>query len=335
MTPNTIVRALDVGYGNTKYSTVDTAGNIHFKAFRSLAPTAETADISAGAMRKRDTVRISVGGISYEIGPDAELATDARHSHIFDDSYATRPEYRALCLGALSYIQTPRIDVLVVGLPVSRVEAHATQLRAELSGRHKLDGGASVEVKRVIVVAQPVGGALYTALSSGQYNRFREQTTLTIDIGAGTNDALVSRGLQALPKRCATHPGGTDAMLLRLADAAKARHGFECSALTLDQALRTGVLRVSGRVYPLLPLLASTKPVVDQAINALMSRIGTVTDIDRIVLIGGGAPFFRPGIQKRFPNHEITVCSAGIFANVRGFQMAGERLTSGSVGGRS
>ncbi len=328
MTPKTIVRALDVGYGNTKYSTVDTAGNICFKAFRSLAPTAEAADISAGALRKRDTVRISVGSTSYEIGPDAELATDPQHAHVSDDSYVTRPEYRALCLGALAYMQASRIDVLVVGLPVSRMESHATRLRSGLGGHHKLDGGTSVEVKRVIVVAQPVGGALYTALSSGQYNRFREQTTLTIDIGAGTNDALVSRGLQALPKRCATHPGGTGAILRQLADTVRTHHGVECTTLALDKALRTGTLRVSGRTYPVLSMLRSTKPVVDQAINALMSRIGTVTDIDRIVLIGGGAPFFQPGIQKRFPDHEITVCNAGIFANVRGFQMAGERLTS-------
>ena len=221
--------------------------------------------------------------------------------------------------------------MLVVGLPVSRMESHAAQLRAELSGRHKLDGCTSVEVKRVIVVAQPVGGALYTALSSGQYNRFREQTTLTIDIGAGTNDALVSRGLQALPKRCATHPGGTGAILRQLADTVRTHHGVECTTLALDKALRTGTLRVSGRTHPVLSMLRSTKPVVDQAINALMSRIGTVTDIDRIVLIGGGAPFFQPGIQKRFPDHEITVCSAGIFANVRGFQMAGEQLASGGT----
>ena len=103
MTPKTIVRALDVGYGNTKYSTVDTTGKICFKAFRSLAPVADATDISAGAMRKRDTVSISVGNISYEIGPDAELATNSQHAHVSDDSYVTRRPRavpRSTCLHA-------------------------------------------------------------------------------------------------------------------------------------------------------------------------------------------------------------------------------------------
>lgn len=326
MTPSLIVRALDVGYGNTKHSTADAAGNNCFRAYRSLAPTAVTTDISADAMSQRDTVVVSVDDTQYEVGPDAELVTDAQHAHVSDHGYVTRPEYRALCLGALAYMGTPRIDVLVVGLPVSRIESHREQLRALLEGRHQIGSDASVEVKRVLVVAQPVGGALYVALSNNRYDQFRQETICTIDVGAGTTDALVSRGLQALPKRCATHAGGTGAMLRRLSDAVTARHGVECSMLTLDDALRTGTLTLSGRKVPILPMLSATRPDVDQAINALMSRIGTDSDIDRIILVGGGARFFKPGIEARFPRHDITICGAGIFANVRGFQLAGERF---------
>ncbi len=57
-----------------------------------------------------------------------------------------------------------------------------------------------------------------------------------------------------------------------------------------------------------------------------MARVGSVADIDRIVLVGGGARFFQPGIRARFPDHPIEVAESGIFANVRGFQIAGERL---------
>ena len=323
MKSHAIVRALDVGYGNTKYSTANTAGGIRYKAFRSLAPTAATTDISAGAMRKRDTVCVSIDDVCYEIGPDAEYVVDVEHVPVSDHSYVTTPEYRALCRGALAYMETPRIDVLVVGLPVTRVASHAAQLRAELTGYHKLDDGRSIEVKKVIVIAQPIGGALYTTFSSGDYNSFREQTTLTIDIGAGTSDALVSRGLKAFPKRCETHAGGMLAVLRQLADTINESYGVECSTLMLDKALRSGVLPVAGQKIPVSSMLDSARPIIDQAINALMARVGKVDDIDRIVLIGGGAPFFEPRVRHRFPNHEMSVCDAGIFANVRGFQIAG------------
>ena len=324
MTPQTIVRALDVGYGNTKYSTVSATGKISFKAFRSLAPTAVTTDISAGAMRKRDTVRVSIDDACYEVGPDAELVTDARYAHVDDPDYVERPEYRALCRGTLAYMRAPRIDVLVVGLPVSRVASRAAELRTELTGRHKFDDGTSIEVKKVIVIAQPIGGALYTALTSGRYDRFREQTTLTIDIGAGTSDALVCRGLQAFPKRCETHSGGMNAAIRELADTISDVHRTKCSPSMLDKALRSGTLTINGKKVSVSPMLALAYPVIDLAINALMARVGAVTDIDRIVLIGGGAPFFEPRVRHRFPDHEVSVCNAGIFANVRGFQAAGE-----------
>lgn len=324
MTPNTIVRALDVGYGNTKYSTASNTGGTRFRAFRSLAPTAVKNDISAGAMRKRDTVCVSVDDVCYEVGPDAELVTDAQHAHVSDHSYVSTPEYRALCRGALAYMRAPRIDVLVVGLPVSRVAPHAAELRTELTARHELDNGTSVEVRKVVVIAQPIGGALYTALTGGRYDRFREQTTLTIDVGAGTSDALVSRGLKAFPKRCETHSGGMGAVIRQLADAISDVHGVECSPLMLDKALRSGSLTISGQKVSISSMLASTYPAIDSAINALMARVGRVTDIDRIVLIGGGAPFFEPRVRHRFPDHEVSVCNAGIFANVRGFQIAGE-----------
>jgi len=282
-------------------------------------------------MLARDTVVVTISGNRYEVGPDSELATDVQHAQVTDDAYVTRPEYQALSLGALAYMRARKIDLLVAGLPVSRVESQAERVKALLEGRHTINGRC-VEVVRVVVLAQPVGGALHSAMENCRLAQFRDETTLTIDIGAGTNDALVSRGLQILPKRCASHAGGTSALLRQLADTLSARHGVECSMVLLDKALRSGTLKIAGRTYPLLSLLPATRPVVDQAINALMSRIGTVSDIDRIILVGGGARFFKPGIRARFPDHPIEVSEAGIFANVCGFQIAGERVAGAGDG---
>jgi len=50
----------------------------------------------------------------------------------------------------------------------------------------------------------------------------------------------------------------------------------------------------------------------------------TPADIENIILVGGGAHLFMPAIKEHFPNHEIAMADDPVFANVRGFHVAGE-----------
>ena len=64
-----VVRAIDVGYGNTKYLSLVTSNDIQCGIFPSLAPQASSGpDLAAGLMQRRNTVVVEVDGVKYEVG---------------------------------------------------------------------------------------------------------------------------------------------------------------------------------------------------------------------------------------------------------------------------
>ena len=71
-----VVRAIDVGFGYTKFTTGGTAADIRCASFPSLA-CLSTRDPSAslGAERRR-TFAIPIKSVFYEVGPDVVLAGD-------------------------------------------------------------------------------------------------------------------------------------------------------------------------------------------------------------------------------------------------------------------
>lgn len=75
-----IVRAVDVGYKNTKV-TVSVADEIQCKVFPSVAPMAADCELSAAFGRKRNTVIVEVDDLAYEVGPDTRLAEKVMPAH--------------------------------------------------------------------------------------------------------------------------------------------------------------------------------------------------------------------------------------------------------------
>lgn len=61
-----VVRAIDVGYGNTKFTSLETSSDIQCGVFPSLAPQASVGpDLAAGLMQRRNTVLVEVGGAEF------------------------------------------------------------------------------------------------------------------------------------------------------------------------------------------------------------------------------------------------------------------------------
>lgn len=46
--------------------------------------------------------------------------------------------------------------------------------------------------------------------------------------------------------------------------------------------------------------------------------------LQNIILVGGGAFLFKKAVKHAFPNHRIHEVKEPMFANVRGFQIAGQ-----------
>ena len=158
-----IVRAVDVGSGNTKYVTGVVGSDIRCASFRSLAyPSSLDTSALPGADRCK-TVCIPVGPLYYEVGPDFQLAADTFRAKQLHDDYTKSPEYMALLRGALAMMKLPQIDLLVVGLPVALLALKKAALEKAMTGTHQLAGGRTITVRKALAFAQPQGALVHYA----------------------------------------------------------------------------------------------------------------------------------------------------------------------------
>jgi plasmid segregation protein ParM len=328
-----ICRAIDVGYGNTKYTINDGThgGDIECRMFPSLAPQAPTSTMDS-FLEKKNTVVVEAGeGNLYEVGPDSLLGMDSYSSRILDLDFARTDTYLALARGALTFMDVECVDFLVVGLPVSSMDAMAGLVKTRLQGVHPIRHN-SVLVKEVLVVPQPVGGMYDFGVRNRLMREIESGTSLLIDPGYFTLDWVVTKGTKMVGARSgAANNAGMAAILRSVLDqlAVKVKNRdsrvIEVSESVLDRlddAIRTGEeFRIFGRVENLDEYLSSPSPVVVSALNRMRTRVGSLDDIDRVIIVGGGAHMYEQAVLKLLPGFDIRISKNQVYSNVRGFQM--------------
>ena len=320
-----IVRSIDVGYGYTKYTTAHAGGEIRCAHFPSLAyPSSRDPAGSLGAERRR-TVAIPIDQLFYEVGPDVLLAADTFRAAQIHDNYIDTPEYLALVRGALRLMKLEHIDLLVVGLPVALFATHKAKLEKRMTGLHDLGAGKTVQVRKALAMAQPNGALIDYATQQDRVMAMAQEFSLVIDPGARTFDWLVAQGMKLSPKRSHSVNRGINDILQLIADDISLEIGQPYTQLeVIDQALRRGK---SVPIFQHAYSLARMRPVVDsiarQAVGAMLRRAGECYDVQNVILVGGGAYLFKKAIKTAFGHHRIVEVKEPLYANVRGFQIAG------------
>ena len=335
-----VVRAVDVGRGNTKYIADIRNGEPVCTMFPSQAHPSETAYEVDGWGTSRKTVSIPVDGLVYEVGPDVHLAADVFNSNVLQhDRYAETPEYLALVLGALHFMQVDAVDLLIVGLPVAtfKLKRHVSALERRLTGEHELGKGRKVHVRRVKAIAQPAGALMYFGLMQNRVAQLRKERSLIVDPGRRTFDWIVTQGMQQIDKRSHSVPRGMHDVLQALVEGISRNTGAHYREYEMvDTALRSGKkLMVFQQEYDLSQHLPLARKVPEQAVAEMMHYVGDAGDIRNIVQVGGGAFFYKPALKAAFPNHTLHELKDPIFANVKGFQYAGMELAKTPTGSRS
>jgi plasmid segregation protein ParM len=324
-----IVRALDLGWGYAKYSHLNKeTGKISFSSFPSLAPRHTGMDLSMGSIGQRDTVVVDVDGTKFEVGPDSADLDSNDASRNLNDQYISTEQYKAVLFGAMHYIGEPVIDVLVVGLPLSSMNLGA-KLKALALGIHKINATTTIEVKDVLVLPQPLGG-LYHCLSLAdsrkEFSDLSEETNLIIDPGFLTFDFLLSNGEKVIENRSSAHNAGVSKILRSIADSISIKHGIKYENLSaIDKGLRKRKMKINGVNEDMDEHIKNTRSVLEAAVNYMKNMVGDGSDLDNIILLGGGSSIFQKTIAAYYPKHTIIVVEDGQTANVRGFQLAGER----------
>ena len=338
-----IVRAIDVGFGNTKFvDQHDHGADIVCSLIPSVAPqTSAGPDLSGGVIQRLNTVTVEVDGLSYEVGKDARLAQDSTYGRILDSAYPESAQYLALIRGALFYMRQDVIDMLVVGLPVNTIDTYHDILMQRLVGEHPVpvmirgkdelwvptNETKTVMVKKVKVKAQPVGAFFDYSIRNKLYNDMRTQMNLIIDPGFFTLDWVVAKGIKVLRARSDALPGGMSAILKAMAESIGSKIDAQITDVAvLDDAIRFGKQpKFYGKPFDMTEDIRIGKEKARQFVNVLANKVGNNgLDIDNIVLAGGGAAFFYDVIQEKFTKHKIVIAEDPVFSNVRGFQLAGE-----------
>lgn len=326
-----IVRAVDVGRGNVKFIAAAKSGELKCEMFPAEAHPAEVVHELDGWGPRRKTVSIPVGKLVYEVGPDARLAADVFNANVLQhDRYCESDEYLALMLGAVHYMDVPAVDLLIVGLPVAtfKLRKVVAALERRIEGEHLLGAGRRVTIGKVKAVPQPAGALMSYGLLQNRLAEVRRERSLIVDPGRRTFDWLVTQGMQQIEKRSSSVNRGMFDVVQSIADGI----GRSTSSQfrdhdAIDWALRTRKkLVVYQRDYDIEQHLPLARKIPEQAVAEMMRYVGDAGDIKNILLVGGGAFFFKPALKAAFPHHTISELKDPIFANVRGFQYAGMDL---------
>ena len=347
------VRAIDVGYGNVKFSLSHTEarGPIECDIFPSRSPVASDKGLAAGMLKGRDTVIIQVNGTDYEVGKDVAYAQG--HNDIssnLDKDFCLSDVYIARARGALHYMKGLNkhgvpylsgntIALLVLGLPVSsfRNVTMRTKMMSILQGKHELVKGEFITIDRVVVLPQPLGSFFDFSFGNSLYDQMRDQINLVIDVGFHTFDWILNSGLTPIDTRSDSVNRGMSAVMTAIIDAmikGEEWEGAEPAQLIrmLDDNLRKGgPLIIYNHPIDLNKYLSAGRGVINEAVSALKNSVGDGADINNIIIAGGGANLYFDAVQEKFPRHKIAVMDAPVYANVRGFQLAGERQLIGLI----
>lgn len=325
-----VVRAIDVGYGNTKFVIRRNGDEIRCGLFPSVSTSSMTDPSKRAFGERRRTIVVPVNGMYHEVGPDVAAARDHFRPTYLHDGYTETSAYRAFVCGAMNYMKVDEIDVLVMGLPVATFLQKKAALERAWAGEHDVGDGRKVKVRKAIVLAQPMGALAHYAKMSGKLDHLAKEQSLVIDPGARTFDWLVTRGMTLVQNQSSSVNRGTFDIAKAIAKEIARELGTDYRDYeAVDEALRLKKpLILYQKPYDLGKFARLINGIAEEAVSSMLGEIGDPAAFQNIVLVGGGAEVFSRVVKKAFPKHEIVDLKEAIFANVRGFQLAGEHFAA-------
>ncbi len=331
---NPIYRGIDVGYGHVKWTNGESAkGLIEAHSFPSQAPISVDSDADVAFLKKRDTFSVPVGDRVYEIGRQVNLLVGSQQEmEQLDDTFAMSDAYTARMFGALNYMlpglgPERRIDVLVLGLPMTTLNKYRSAIEEKFTGPHRINlNGDIVTIGMCKVHPQPLGSYALFLQSQPDAGK-KPPMSLIIDPGYNTVDWFVCEGLTGNLSQSRAVNRGVSAYLRDIAKSIIKTHsnfGVTESEVVriLDRHFTRGDdFHIAGNEIPLEPHLAAGTPVIEQAAQAIRDTIGAGSEIRLILLTGGGASLYAQKIREKFPSHKVQVMEESPLANVRGFHV--------------
>lgn len=328
------VMGVDIGYSGVKLAYGPAAMEPILRNLPTgAAPLAQMPKTFDGAPDLRGGLQVLVDGAPYAAG--VQPSQIQGYTRVLHEDYPASAEYLALFYAALLTAGRETIDVLVTGLPVSQHSeaggARRRQLAERLQRIHYVDGQHAIEVKRVVVLPQPVGAYMEQVVSAPALQRHPEARVLVVDPGFYSMDWVC---IEAGAVRDATSGTTMDAMSKVLEAAARdiaETHRPAVQRVPIDRmehALREGrdTILLGGREVIFRPYIdAAAERVAAAAVNAIRGQMRAGENIDYVVLAGGAAPFYEGPFRRAFTGTEVLLSPQPVLANARGFFLAARR----------
>ncbi|KAA6183734.1 ParM/StbA family protein [Thiohalocapsa marina] len=320
------VVGLDIGYSNLKLAAGACGSTPRTQVLPAVAaPQLHVAQrLESGNSRSPDGIAVSVHGQHWIAGvAPARVSGWQRALH---EDYVTSDTYQALLLAALQVIGAQRIDRLVTGLPVAQAmePAQRERLRARLQGRHALTDGA-VEIAEVRVIAQPVGAfvELLMRADAPTLERIGAGTVLVIDVGFFSVDWAVLVNGDLRRTASGTSLEAMSVLIDAAAERLRGQRAGKAPVAAIEQALAQGrpAILLHGDWVALAPYLQlAAREVGAVALEALRRDLRhEQTNVDLLLLTGGGAALFEPAVRRVFPAVPLQLPPDPVGANARGY----------------
>lgn len=320
------ILGLDIGYSNLKLAYGEKEQTPKTILRPSGAAPADRFGARFDGKAHDDFLRVLVDGEEFVAGvsPDrAEMWTRSLH-----EDYTASQSYKALFHAGLLLTEAQKIDTLVTGLPVSQFfdEKRKAALVKQMTGEHQITPKRTVTVENVKVIPQPVGGLL-DFISQENPEDIEDARVLVIDPGFFSVDWVVSSNFDLHRQSSGTSLEASSVVLEEASRLISKDYGSQINTETLENAIRhskKNVLVMGERVELSDYIEQATKTIGPVVIEKVRKALRAESKgIDLVVLVGGGAMFFRDAVEQVFPRLKVITPDQSVFSNAKGFWIMG------------
>ncbi|EES7561250.1 TPA: ParM/StbA family protein [Pseudomonas aeruginosa] len=314
---------LDIGYSNV--IGVFGSGDGHPESIIRPSQAAPLSVLPGDSGLRAGEVIVEVDGAPWVAFAAPGRVQDGRELH---EDYTSSHAYEALFKGALLHAAGDKdvIDCLVTGLPVSqaRDKAYVEALVKRMTGTHRITPKREVTVKRVEVVAQPIGTLTEIYCNSDASEVIEESVSIIIDPGFFSVDWVVFDHRELVVNSSSSSLKAMSVVLEACNEEIAKDHGGIPGVEKIEHALQSGksYILIYGRKVELAEYLEraaervipSVFTEIKQGLRFLKGRA-----IDCVILGGGGASLYEPFARKEFPDALVVKPVNSVKSNAEGF----------------
>ncbi|HEY1015711.1 MAG TPA: ParM/StbA family protein [Herpetosiphonaceae bacterium] len=273
---------------------------------------------------------VKIGGAAWWVGEDAQLSTSAE-TNVSMDRLGDATFIPALILGALQRLgplNGAGGGVCVTGLPATWATDRSKQI---MLGQRIRAAVGEEYFSAIKVIPEPLGAIWGELLDddgepTGAAD-LQKQRVGIVDLGHNTLDLAIVDKMTPLASSLMTFPLGSIGPLGQIRAAISSRYNRNLTMYEVDQAVRSGTVRIAGEDRPLhkdwdAPLRQNGRDIVSKLVESWREGY----DLDAILIAGGGAELapIVEAIRARF--RQARPVTDGQLAIARGYARLARRL---------